>query len=118
MEKKFENRAEISVDHLAEEELQNLEKRIRETRLARKREAAEKALAERKEKEAKLSSEKKAKAQAVEDAFKRAADAADEANKLLNDFIKTYGYFHTTFSSTVPRTTSLWDVFVQNFFNF
>ena len=116
MEKKFENRAEINVDSLADEELQDLEKRIRETLLARKREAAEKALAERKEKEAKLSSEKKAKAQAVEDAFKRAADAADEANKLLNDFIKTYGYFHTTFNSSTPRRVSLWDAFLQNFF--
>ena len=118
MEKKFENRAEISVDNLAEEELQDLEKRIRETRLARKREAAEKALAERKEKEAKLSSEKKARAQAVEEAFKKAADAAEEANKLLNEFIKDYHYFHWTTSSTVTRPQSLWDVFVQNFFNF
>lgn len=118
MEKKFENRAEISVDNLAEEELQNLEKKIRETRLARKKEAEEKALAERKEREAKLSAEKKARAQAVEDAFKRASEAADEANKLLNEFVKDYKYFHWTTSSTVARPQSLWDAFVQNFFNF
>ena len=119
MEKKFENHAEISaVDNLTEEELQNLEKKIRETRLARKKEAEEKALAERKEREAKLSTEKKARAQAVEDAFKRASEAADEANKLLNEFIKDYKYFHWTTSSTVTRPQSLWDAFVQNFFNF
>ena len=113
----IEYTAEISVDSLAEEELEKLEKRIRETRLARKKAEQEKALAERKEKEKQLVETRKERAQEVEDAYKAVKEAREKADKLMAQFIADYKYYHKTFV-TVPRAESIFDTFFEDFFRF
>jgi hypothetical protein len=64
--------------------------------------------AERKEKE--LKAARKTRAKEVEDALSRARDARDEYNRLLTEFCKDYGVFHTT-TALVPNRHSLFDLF-------
>ena len=108
--------AETSVDNLAEEELEKLEKRIRETRLARKKAEQEKTLAERKEREQKLAETRKERAQEVEDAYKKVEEARKEADKKLKAFIEDYNYFHTTVTRVPSRP--IFDTFFEDFFRF
>lgn len=68
----------------SEEELAKAEEVVKEAR-----EKREQLLKEKKEQRA-------ARAKEVEDAFKEAKEAADKANKLLSEFCKDYGSFHTT----------------------
>lgn len=72
--------------------------------------AAEKAAkdAELKKKQAEeaKAANKATRAKEVETALKAATEAQNKANKLLKEFIKDYGYFHTTYS-TDEDTNSL-----------
>jgi hypothetical protein len=67
--------------------------------------AAKKAEEERK---ANLKAQREERAKAVEEAFKVANETQKQANKLLNEFIKDYGSYHTSVKEAVP---SLWDAF-------
>jgi uncharacterized protein YcbK (DUF882 family) len=67
--------------------------------------AAKKAEEERK---AQLKAQREERAKAVEEAFKVAGEAQKQANKLLNEFIRDYGSYHTSVKEAVP---SLWDTF-------
>lgn len=53
----------------------------------------DKAIAEEKERKEKLASERKIRGKEVEDAIKKASE-------LVDNFIKDYGAFHTTFTPT------------------
>ena len=60
------------------------------------KEAKAKAKAEKEKKDAERSS----RAKEVEDAYKKAIDANKAYRDLLNKFVKDYGSFHMTYSST------------------
>ena len=92
-------------------------------------EACEKAEAEveaaRVEKEAaakKKSEERAARAKEVEDAYQSYLDAQKVANeknkeykKLLDAFLKDYGYYHSTIKLGVPSVNDLFFDFLTNF---
>lgn len=70
------------------------------------------------EKEAKakqLKEERANRAKAVEEAYKIAHEKYAEANKLMDEFLKDYGSFHTTVKDVQPTFTSLFDYFFGNF---
>lgn len=78
----------------------------------------EKVAKEQEEKEAKakqLKEERANRAKAVEDAYKLANEKQAEADKLMREFIKDYGSFHTTVKDVKPSFTSLIDYFFGNF---
>ena len=54
-------------------------------------------------------------AKEVEEAFKKASEASKEAKKLLNEFLKDYGTYHTTIKEVVPTLT--WEDMFSKFFN-
>lgn len=56
--------------------------------------------AEEAAREAKLKEDRKARAKEVEDAYKAIIEAQDRFNSLSSAFIKDFGSFHMTFSST------------------
>ena len=59
---------------------------------------AEQARAEKERAEAAKRAERTRRAKEVEEAFREAREAQNKVSKLLTDFTKDYGYFHTTFS--------------------
>lgn len=78
------------------EELQAAEEKVN---------AAKKAEEERK---ANLKAQREERAKTVEEAFKVASEAQKQANKLLSEFIKDYGSYHTSVKEAIP---SLWETF-------
>ena len=80
--------------------------------------AAEKEHNEKVEAEKAKKAERKQRAEEVEAAFKDADEAYKHAKEVLNAFIKDYGSWHYSRSSTLPATKSLFDLFFSdNFFN-
>ena len=70
-------------------------------------ETAEKeVLDEQKAQEEKLA-KRAERAKEVEEAYALAADVKEQADKLLNEFVKDYGSFHTTIKTPVRANTSL-----------
>lgn len=70
-------------------------------------ETAEKeVLDEQKAQEEKLA-KRAERAKEVEEAYALAADVKEQADKLLNEFLKDYGSFHTTIKTPVRANTSL-----------
>lgn len=78
----------------------------------------EKVIKEQEEKDAKakqLKEERANRAKAVEEAYKVAHEKYAEADKLMNEFLKDYGSFHSTVKDVQPTFTSLFDYFFGNF---
>lgn len=78
----------------------------------------EKVAKEQEEKIAKakqLKEERAKRAKEVEDAYKAASEAQANADKLMREFLKDYGCFHTTMKDVKPTFTSLIDYFFGNF---
>lgn len=65
-------------------------------------EAQEKALADAEAKRKALAEERANRAKEVEEKYKAAIDAKKEYDKALRAFLKDYGSFHATFTSTDP----------------
>lgn len=63
---------------------------------------------EQKKKEEVLKAERGLRAKEVEEAFAKAEEVKEIATKLLNDFLKDYGSYHSTIKSTKPITTFNW----------
>lgn len=63
-------------------------------------------LDEQKAQEEKLA-KRAGRAKEVEEAYALAADVKEQADKLLNEFLKDYGSFHTTIKTPVRANTSL-----------
>ena len=65
----------------------------------------------------KLKEARGAAAKEVEIAFKKVEEDREIANKLLNEFIHTYGSYHHTYYSAVPttRSSNIFDVFSDLF---
>ena len=82
---------------------------------AEKQIADEKAAKEAKEK--KLKEQRVTRAKEVEAALKEADEAKERANNLLNDFVKDYGYFHTTYT-TKRNSNNAADDFINKLFSF
>jgi len=79
-----------------------------------KRKEVEKKTAAEKAKKA----ERAKRAKEVEDALKVANDAQTKAIKLLKDFTKDYGYFHTSFSTDKVDSTNKEKSTVSSFDDF
>ncbi len=96
----------------SEEECKKAEKE-HEEKLALVKAENEKKLELEKQKRA----ERKEKADEVTEAFKKADEARKHAYELLDEFCKTYGSFHTSYTSNdlVP-TRSLFDIFFGDHF--
>lgn len=60
-----------------------------------------------------LSEEKKARANEVNEAYKAVREAQKHYDKLKNDFIKDYGYFHMSYYE--PNATSPFSIFEDLF---
>lgn len=78
-------------------------------------ESVVKAKEEKEAKAKQLKEERANRAKAVEDAYKLANEKQAEADKLMREFIKDYGSFHTTVKDVKPSFTSLIDYFFGNF---
>lgn len=79
-------------------------------------EAAEKeVLDEQKAQEEKLA-KRAERAKEVEEAYALAADVKEQADKLLNEFLKDYGSFHTTVKKPVKRI-NIFDDWFNSFFD-
>ena len=79
-------------------------------------EKAEKALEEAKAKEAKLSEERKDRAKEIDEARAALVEAEKRYNKLVNAFIKDYGSYHFSYTSTEPDIVDgLFDSFFRLF---
>lgn len=78
-------------------------------------ESVVKAKQEKDAKAKQLKEERASRAKAVEDAYKLANEKQAEADKLMREFIKDYGSFHTTVKDVKPSFTSLIDYFFGNF---
>lgn len=79
-------------------------------------EKAELALEEAKAKEAKLSEERKARAKEIDEARAAVVEAEKRYNKLVNAFVKDYGSYHFSYTSTEPDTfDNLFDSFFRLF---
>ena len=79
-------------------------------------EKAELALEEAKAKEAKLSEERKARAKEIDEARVALVEAEKRYNKLVNAFIKDYGSYHFSYTSTEPDAfDNLFDSFFRLF---
>ena len=61
-------------------------------------------------KRAKVLSERKAAADKVKELRKTAQAAIDDYRKAYNDFLKKYGYWHESYSVSLPETTSVFDL--------
>lgn len=59
--------------------------------------------------------ERAADAKLVDEAFKEAIKAQDHYIELRNEFVKKYGSYHKTWSSTTPSMTSLVDLLFDSF---
>ena len=66
--------------------------------LAAEKAAKDAELKKKQDEEAKAAN-KAARAKEVEAALKAATEAQNKANKLLKEFIKDYGWYHTTYST-------------------
>ena len=74
-------------------------------------ETAEKeVLDEQKAQEEKLA-KRAERAKEVEEAYALAADVKEQADKLLNEFLKDYGSFHTTVRNPIKKPISVFDIF-------
>ena len=79
-------------------------------------EKAELALEEAKAKEAKLSEERKARAKEIDEARAAVVEAEKRYNKLVNAFVKDYGSYHFSYTSTEPDIVDgLFDSFFRLF---
>ena len=79
-------------------------------------EKAELALEEAKAKEAKLSEERKTRAKEIDEARAALVEAEKRYNKLVNAFIKDYGSYHFSYTSTEPDAfDNLFDSFFRLF---
>ena len=73
---------------------------------------AEKEFKEKYDVELKKREERAAEAKQVEQAYKDAEAARSKADKMLNEFIKKYGSYHTTRTEVVP-VGSIFDFFFK-----
>ena len=87
----------------------NTEKELKEAEIAREAEIAKKEAAEKAKKTARA-----LRAKEVEKALKVANDAQANAAKLLKEFTKDYGYFHTSYSANDEETA---ETIVSEFLN-
>ena len=79
-------------------------------------EKAELALEEAKAKEAKLSEERKDRAKEIDEARAALVEAEKRYNKLVNAFVKDYGSYHFSYTSTEPDAfDNLFDSFFRLF---
>ena len=79
-------------------------------------EKAELALEEAKAKEAKLSEERKTRAKEIDEARAALVEAEKRYNKLVNAFVKDYGSYHFSYTSTEPDAfDNLFDSFFRLF---
>ena len=79
-------------------------------------EKAELALEEAKAKEDKLSEERKARAKEIDEARAAVVEAEKRYNKLVNAFVKDYGSYHFSYTSTEPDAfDNLFDSFFRLF---
>ena len=79
-------------------------------------EKAELALEEAKAKEAKLSEGRKARAKEIDEARAALVEAEKRYNKLVNAFVKDYGSYHFSYTSTEPDAfDNLFDSFFRLF---
>ena len=79
-------------------------------------EKAELALEEAKAKEAKLSEERKTRAKEIDEARAAVVEAEKRYNKLVNAFVKDYGSYHFSYTSTEPDAfDNLFDSFFRLF---
>ena len=74
--------------------------------------------AEKEAKAKKLKEDRAARAKVVEAALKGAESAKKKADMLLNDFIKDYGYFHTSYTSNNALSGNDLNDFVSRLFSF
>lgn len=73
-----------------------------------KQEEKKKAVEEAAKKQEILKAERGVRAKEVEEAFAKANEAKDIATKLLNDFMKDYGSYHSTIKTTKPVSWNSW----------
>ena len=67
---------------------------------------------------AKQKEERKADSVKVDEARKNAEKAYEDYRKELNEFIKKYGAYHTSYVTTLPETTNLFKIIDDMFDNF
>lgn len=80
--------------------------------------AAEKVFDAKQAQIEKKNSERKARAKEVEDAYKATLEARDNYNKLLDKFIKDYGTYHYSISTTdASRVNDIFDNVFNSFFS-
>lgn len=63
-----------------------------------------------------LRAERSVRAKEVENAFEDVRKEREKANKILNDFIKDYGTYHSTIVKPIKSTDDLFNRIWNNFF--
>ena len=84
----------------------NSEEELNKAEVAKREEEAAKAIAEKNKKEARAK-----RAKEVEEALKAANEAQSKAIKLLKEFTKDFGYYHTSYSVKDDVNTDFDDFF-------
>lgn len=83
----------------------------------REAESAKREAIKKKEREAqaakeKLKQQRATRAKQVEDAIKKAYEAKSQADKLLSEFIKDYGFYHSTITER-PEETKIYNPIIE-----
>ena len=79
-------------------------------------ETAEKEVLDKQKAQEEKSAKRAERAKEVEEAYAKAADVKEQADKLLNEFLKDYGSFHTTLKKPIKRI-NIFDDWFNSFFN-
>ena len=84
---------------------------------AEKAEISKREVIKKKEKEAqaakeKLKQQRATRAKEVEDAIKKAYEAKSQADKLLSEFIKDYGFYHSTITE-IPEDNKIYNPIIE-----
>ena len=79
-------------------------------------EIAEKEVLDEQKAQEEKSAKRAERAKEVEEAYAKAADVKEQADKLLNEFLKDYGSFHTTLKKPIKRI-NIFDDWFNSFFN-
>ena len=79
-------------------------------------ETAEKEVLDEQKAQEEKSAKRAERAKEVEEAYAKAADVEEQADKLLNEFLKDYGSFHTTLKKPIKRI-NIFDDWFNSFFN-
>ena len=79
-------------------------------------ETAEKEVLDDQKAQEEKSAKRAERAKEVEEAYAKAADVKEQADKLLNEFLKDYGSFHTTLKKPIKRI-NIFDDWFNSFFN-